>query len=208
MRIDDLIMYLGNDFVIDSKEEQGKTIISVYTKDSYHIDLDTRLELVNLGDSSIWTLFQVQRDQFFQLSQFQRKDTAMLALYISVKGKFEQLALDNSVKEKLRSMSNDTEQLQNILEANVESKYFSLIDTKMGAINLYKTGEKYDVVYLNPMKEKIWISKERKLPHAVVIVYNFSSKLQEFDKLIESVDIEKALSAIEIESLKRIYIGK
>lgn len=200
--IEKLKSVLGKEYVV--KEEQLG--IEVYRLTNYGVDQETYMKIKNYVNT--WTLYEVQRGESFELYEVEDYNTAMLALYISVKGKFEQLVLDNSVKEKLRSMSNETEQLQNILEANVESKYFSLIDTKMGAINLYKTGEKYDVVYLNPMKEKIWISKERKLPHAVVIVYNFSSKLQEFDKLIESVDIEKALSAIEIESLKRIYIGK
>ncbi|MGE6599703.1 hypothetical protein [Bacillus proteolyticus] len=200
--IEKLKSVLGKEYVV--KEEQLG--IEVYRLTNYGVDQETYMKIKNYVNT--WTLYEVQRGESFELYEVEDYNTAMLALYISVKGKFEQLALDNSVKEKLRSMSNETEQLQNILEANVESKYFSLIDKKMGAINLYKTGEKYDVVYLNPMKEKIWISKERKLPHAVVIVYNFSSKLQEFDKLIESVDIEKALSAIEIESLKRIYIGK
>ncbi|MGE7875642.1 hypothetical protein [Bacillus paramycoides] len=200
--IEKLKSILGKEYVV--KEEQLG--IEVYRLTNYGVDQETYMKIKNYVNT--WTLYEVQRGESFQLYEVEDYNTAILALYISVKGKFEQLTLDNSVKEKLRSMSNETEQLQNILEANVESKYFSLIDKKMGAINLYKTGEKYDVVYLNPMKEKIWISKERKLLHAVVIVYNFSSKLQEFDKLIESVDIEKALSAIEIESLKRIYIGK
>ncbi|MGE7902705.1 hypothetical protein ACQKOI_30895, partial [Bacillus paramycoides] len=152
--IEKLKSILGKEYVV--KEEQLG--IEVYRLTNYGVDQETYMKIKNYVNT--WTLYEVQRGESFQLYEVEDYNTAILALYISVKGKFEQLTLDNSVKEKLRSMSNETEQLQNILEANVESKYFSLIDKKMGAINLYKTGEKYDVVYLNPMKEKIWISKE------------------------------------------------
>ncbi|MBM7647489.1 hypothetical protein JOC78_000410 [Bacillus ectoiniformans] len=181
--------------------------IYVYPKNSDgSTNLDAGMKLSSVHDQS-WTLYEVQRDQEFELGQFDTKELGILALYVAVKGRFETLTVDQQVKEELRE-AGDVKSGLAILQHHVSKAYFSLGTEKKEAINVGEEGNKYSVYYVAADAQRIMISKSRPLPGALVVTYNYGRMLEEFDRLIKPWKAKQTISVYEEEQLKRIYMGK
>ena len=156
--------------------------------------------------NGLWCLFRIQRNRILKQGDFPTKEIGLSALYIAVKGIFEKVKSDHQVKSELRKVEKDLEEGKAILQKSIKENYFSIIHEKEGTINLSEEDQTFNVYYLTHQKVKIMITEARPLSSALVILYNFSIKLQKFDELIKPY--AKNIELKEKEKLKRIYIGK
>ncbi|MFN2744011.1 hypothetical protein ACINLE_00205 [Bacillus sp. z60-18] len=213
MNNDEMLKQLYERHHVNKEEKNDKTTITIYPKNSDgSVNLDTGIKLKNETNSNLWRLFEVQRDQEYELGTFKNKNLGLVGLYIAVKGKFERANVSEKTRQELRSIEGDLKKGETILQHNLNSCYFSLnqddSEEKKGAINVYEEGGKYYLYYYSLIGEKIWISKARPMRSALVVTYNYGSLLEEFDKLIKVSLHSLSVSLEEIEQLKRIYIGK
>lgn len=206
MNYNDLMKQL-DEYTIKREEMGGDVLIYVYPKNNNgSSNLDVGIKLENSSSSQIWCLYEVQRDKSFELGNFSSEETGLLALYIAVKGNFEKIKGNDLVKRELREIEKDPVAGKVILQKNIKENYFSLEQVKEGAINLVEVNQSYDVFYLNQQKEKIVITEARPLSSALVVLYNFSIKLEKFEELIKPFRENIALE--EVEKIKKIYICK
>ncbi|WP_226527784.1 hypothetical protein [Metabacillus niabensis] len=205
MNYNDLLDKLDN-YHIKKDKLSGDTIIYVYPKNNDgSANLDAGIKLENSNGSLIWDLYEIQRNKDYKLGDFSIKETAFLALYITVKGKFEKIKGDNHVKSELRIVEKNLLDGKKILQKNINELYFSLEHEKEGAINLIEENQTADVFYLTHQKEKMMITEARPLSSALVVLYNFSIKLEKFDELFKSYT--ESLELKELEKMKKIYLG-
>ncbi|MBU7591738.1 hypothetical protein [Metabacillus halosaccharovorans] len=205
MNYNDLLNKLDN-YNIKTEKIGEDTIIYVYPKNNDgSANLDVGIKLKNSNGYQIWDLYEIQRNKDYKLGDFSIKDIAFLGLYITVKGKFEKIKGNNHVKSELRTVEKNIVDGKEILQKNINELYFSLKHEKEGAINLIEGNQAFDVFYLTHQKEKIVFTEARPLSSALVVLYNFSIKLEKFDELFklftESLELE------ELEKMKKIYIS-
>jgi len=203
---DKVLMNQLDKYSSNREEIEGDTIIYVYPKNNDgSSNLDVGIKLKNSSSSQIWFLYEVQRDKSFELGNFSSEENGLLALYIAVKGKFEKIKGNDLVKRELRELEKNLVAGKVILQKYIKENYFSLEHVKEGAINLVEVNQSYDVFYLTRQKEKIVITEARPLSSALVVLYNFSIKLEKFEELIKPFTENIALE--EVEKIKKIYIG-
>lgn len=196
-------------FAIHEEKGNEQLIITVYPKNrDGSVNLDVGIKLKNSNKSQLWTLFEVQRDQEYELGQFNEEEIGLLALFVSIKGRFEKITINESVKEELRGIEKDLKSGQTILQNNLNNNCYSLNKEKKGAINLFEENHKYNICYLTLQGDKILISKGRPMSSALVVTYNYGRMLEEFDCLIKPWKNKLLISLSDEENLKRIYIGK
>ncbi|MCM3441605.1 hypothetical protein AB3Z07_08325 [Metabacillus halosaccharovorans] len=204
MNYNDLLDKLDN-YHIKKDKLSGDTIIYVYPKNndgSANLDVGVILE----SSDGKWYLYEIQRDKKFELNNFSKKEIGHLALYVAVKGKFEKVKGDYLVKNELRKLEKDLVDGKTILQKSIKENYFSLLKENEGTINLIENNQSFDVFYLTHQKEKIMITEGRPISSALVVLYNFGIKLEEFDKLIKPH--EENIELKELEKMKILYIGK
>lgn len=192
------------EYIINSDEFGEYPIIYVYPKNNDgSVNLDVGMKLEN--PNGIWCLFRIQRNRKLKQGDFPTKEVGLIALYIAVKGIYDKVKGDHQVKSELRKVEKDLEDGK-VIQKSIKENYFTLIHEKEGTINLYVEDQTFDVYYMTHEKVKIMITEARPLSSALVILYNFSIKLQKFDELIKPY--AKNIELKEKEKLKRIYIGK
>ncbi len=204
MNYNDLLNKLDN-YNIKTEKLGGDTIIYVYPKNndgSANLDVGVILE----SSDGKWCLYEIQKDKKFELNNFSKKEIGHLALYVAVKGKFEKVKGDYLVKNELRKLEKDLVDGKTILQKSIKENYFSLLKENEGTINLIENNQSFDVFYLTHQKEKIMITEGRPISSALVVLYNFGIKLEEFDKLIKPH--EENIELKELEKMKILYIGK
>ncbi|MBC1316857.1 hypothetical protein [Listeria booriae] len=187
---------------------QGTETISVYGKnsDNNSVNLDTAIRLK--ATESNWMLYKVQRDQEFLISMFSEETLAKLALTLYVSRHFSSKEID-SIVEKLRILESDLDAADEFIANEIGSAYYSFFENKVDCINLKRREiDRYDIYYLSPTGDVAMISEDRKLPNALVVVYNFSFILKQFKEVIYPELIAYNLSPNQLELLKRIYLKK
>ncbi|MEH7419488.1 hypothetical protein V7266_30110 [Neobacillus drentensis] len=207
MELNNIIDQLSGSYLSSKESINGQTIIDVYPKNrDGSANLDSGARLKNNPSSSEWTVFHVQRDQECKLAQFSDEKAALFALYVLLKGRFEERGGNEEVKRELRKIENDFLKAREILESNVEPYYFSLNQQKAGAVNLEEVNSRYNVFYLTLQDDKVDITKGRSLGGALVAIYNYGRMLENFESLKDQT--ASKLSPMEEETLKRVYLGK
>lgn len=207
MNSDKLLKQMQEKFSVHKEERADETTITIYPKNSDGgVNLDTGIKLKNNINSNLWRLFEVQRDQEYELGSFNGEDLGIVALYVSVKGKFDRINSNEQTREEIRSIGNDLIKGQTILHNNLNDRYFSFNKEKEGAINVFEQDGKYYIYFLS-LGKKIWISKARPMKSALVVTYNFAILLEEFDNVKKTSLNDLDISSGEEELLRRIYIG-
>lgn len=198
----------GANLSVEIINTQGTETISVYGRnsDNNSVDLDIAIRLK--ATESNWMLYKVQRDQEFLISMFSEETLAKLALTLYVSRHFSSKEID-SIVEKLRILESDLDAADEFIANEIGSAYYSFFENKVDCINLKRREiDRYDIYYLSPTGDVAMISEDRKLPNALVVVYNFSFILKQFKEVIYPELIAYNLSPNQLELLKRIYLKK
>ncbi|KZZ84992.1 hypothetical protein [Bacillus sp. SJS] len=198
---------LEEKYAVQKENHDGQTEIILYPKNSDGSpNQDAGYKLTNDDQNQIWILNKIERDRIFELGQFKGDTSGLLSLWAAVEGQMNPLQAKDEVKQSLRNIESDIKEGKEILEKQVNLSYFSIEKEKAGAVNLMADSNKYHVIYLSPLGDRVSITKSRPLNSALVVVYNFSMLLEKFDQLFKNWNV--SIPNEEVEKLKRVFIGK
>jgi len=201
-----------NLFIVENDNQSLKEV-SVYQKnydkDNVYFDMSIKCktDIVNKK----MRLYEVQRNKEFLIGQYADSEFGQLAFYIVVYSYFNQDKPSNSVRKMLRNIGEDVNKANKILEDHIGKNYFSLYRKEIGKINIDKINDdRCDVFYLSLENNIIPIVRNKRLPSAFVIIYNYGFYLKQFDSLMKKIisHYNLKLKKEETEELKRLYLKK
>ena len=201
-----LVQLLKSQYTVHVEKKRELSII-IYPRNqdgTTNLDVGFKLESVE----HTFYLYELQRNQEYNMAQFNSEQMGLLGLYTALEGTYGEVKVEESIKNKLRNITNDVQQAINILNEKVSKNSFSILFEKRGAINVTLNDRKYDVYYLSLLDEKVMISESRPFSSALVVTYTFSLKLERFEDFIHSLGIHFTPSVKDREQLKRLFIGK
>lgn len=190
-----------------------KTIEKVDSVEIFHINYGTIEQEVYIKckKSALgWTIFKIVRDSNFEIGTFIEEEYAICVVYVLCMKNFEEVKVNNNLKRSLRNCDGDNAKFQanEIIESECESKYFSLYKPKKNSICMENINELYNVFYLCEDNSRVDIVSDATFNRAIVVVYNFSILLKEFNKIYEQLIKHYPICKNHYEKLFRYYLNK
>ncbi|GEM_PF-2853537 len=157
-----------------------------------------------------WTILKSIRGNNFEIGTFSEEEYAICVLYTICVKNFEVIKVDSNVQRKLRKCEGENAKVEatKIIGSECESKYFSLDKPQKNSICMENIKELYNVFYLSEDHNKINIVSDVNFNRAIVVVYNFSLLLKEFNKIYEQFINQYPIAKKHYEELFRYYLNK
>jgi len=157
-----------------------------------------------------WTIFKCVRGNNFEIGTFIEEEYAICVMYVLCAKNFEGVKENNNLKRSLRTCQGENAKVQaiQIIESECELKYFSLDKPKKNAICMENVNGLYNIFYLSEDDSRVNIVSDATFNRALVVVYNFSILLKEFNKIYTQITTNYSTCKNHYEELLRYYLNK
>jgi hypothetical protein len=201
---------LGSDYVVINNNKAGIHKIQVFRKIKNDISQEVFIELQKTDDSSVYNLILNQRGKEFNEAQFNDIDESICALGIYAESVLGDRIRDSVTRSEILELANKSISiLASLLDSKVGSEYFSIFKEKKKAINLEEINNGiFNIYYLSPSLDKVFLIKDRESPSAFVVLYNYAQRLKQFTLLYNEWKKDVVLDSTTEEKIRRLYLGK
>lgn len=128
-----------------------------------------------------------------------------MALYVLARKTWDEPRYNNDVQNKIRNATSEDEIIL-IFNEQFDTNNYSFFDYKINKLILEKSGnEKYNVLFLDKNQIKKYITKDRKMNIACLVLYNYTFMLEEFYH-IANIKLGIDEDNIFFEELKILYL--
>ncbi len=201
----EILKKLGENYSILSRNEDGKTIISVSSIINNIVDQEFSVEIIKYN-SEMFDLYSCSRGELIKIDSFKEGNEALYALFFYVKSKFSDTNYNSEIQDKI-IQADSLDKEKNIFEKVFNSKkYYSFFENNLNSVNLEKTTEnKYNVyIYINKEVKK-YLTKDRKMQMGCLVLYNYTIELIKFNELLKEFNLSKEENIVN--KLKCIYFS-
>lgn len=197
----DLYKLIESEFKIIEKNSSELVICRL--SEIYYPEVTVRLTFSE--DSKLFSLFSKEKGNEYFIISISDQTEALMALYVLARKTRDEPRYNNDVQNKIRNATSEDEIIL-IFNEQFDTNNYSFFDYKINKLILEKSGnEKYNVLFLDKNQIKKYITKDRKMNIACLVLYNYTFMLEEFYH-IANIKLGIDEDNIFFEELKILYL--
>lgn len=166
---------------------------------------EVSVKLTFSEDEKLFSLFSIEKGNEYLIISISDQTKALMALYMFARKTWDVARYNTDVQDKIRNATSEYEIIR-IFKEYVDTNNYSFFEYKTNKLILEKSeNEKYNVLFLDSNHVKKYVTKDRTMNIAYLVIYNYTFMLEDFYRITSSqLGIDETNNFFE--ELKILYL--